>query len=90
MVEFWGQAMMANNDLDESLVVGALVNLFDMDDAAIASRLVDYGYPAPHESHPIPDARQARRIRQVLADTHGRGKVTPAMHGYGPIQDFVR
>ncbi len=90
MVEFWGRELMANNDLDESLVVKALVNLFDLDDEATATRISNYGYPENDEPHPIPDEPQARRIRQVLADANGRGKVTPLMHGYGPIDDFVR
>ena len=34
---------MAKNDLDESLVVKALVNLFDIDDEATATRLVTTG-----------------------------------------------
>jgi hypothetical protein len=90
MVEFWGRALMAKNDLDEALVVKALVNLFDIDDEATATRISDYGYPGNDEPHPIPDGPQARRIRQVLSDAGGRGKVTPLMHGYGPIDDFAR
>ena len=82
---------MAKNDLDESLVVKALVNLFDIDDEATATRISDYGYPGNDEPHPIPDGPQARRIRQVIADAGGgRGKVTPLMHGYGPIDDFAK
>lgn len=90
MVEFWGQALMAKNDVDEALVVKALVNLFDIDDEATADRIGDYGYPGNDEPHPIPDGPQARRIGQVLADAAGRGLVTPLMHGYGPIDDFAR
>ena len=90
MVEFWGQALMAKNDVDEALVVKALVNLFDIDDEATADRIGDYGYPGNDEPHPIPDGPQARRIAQVLADAAGRGLVTPLMHGYGPIDDFAR
>ena len=101
MVEFWGQALMAKNDLDEALVVKALVNLFDIDDEihlrdSVATadwrppRISDYGYPGNDEPHPIPDGPQARRIRQVLADAGDKGKVTPLMHGYGPIDDFAR
>ena len=90
MVEFWGQALMAKNDVDEALVVKALVNLFDIDDEAMADRIGDYGYPGNDEPHPIPDGPQARRIGQVLADAAGRGLVTPLMHGYGPIGDFAR
>ena len=44
MVEFWGSVLLDNNkDLDESLVVRALVNLFDIDDQATATKLSDYG-----------------------------------------------
>ena len=63
MVEFWGRALLAHNPgLDETLVVKALAHLFDLGDAITAERLSDYGYPKPHEPHPIPDDCQARKI----------------------------
>jgi len=91
MVEFWGQVLLNRNPgLDEALVVRALANLFDLGDEITAEQLSDYGYPGPDEAHPIPDAPQARKIRQVLAQAGGRAQVTPLVHGYGPLEDFRR
>jgi hypothetical protein len=91
MVEFWGRVLLDRNPgLDETLVVRALANLFDLGDEITAGRLSDYGYPDPDEAHPIPDAPQARKIRQVLAQVGGRAQVTPLVHGYGPLDDFRR
>jgi hypothetical protein len=91
MVEFWGADLLARNPgLDEALVVRALAHLFDLGDEITAQRLLAYGYPEPHEQHPIPDAPQARKIRQVCAEVGGRTPVTPLVHGYGPLDDFRR
>jgi hypothetical protein len=91
MVEFWGRDLLAHNPgLDETLVVRALAHLFDLGDAITAERLSDYGYPEPHEPHPIPDDCQARKIRQVCTEARGRTPVTPLVHGYGPLNDFSR
>ena len=54
MVEFWGSVLMQHNpDLDEALVTRALAQLFDLGDDIGAVRLLDYGYPEPHEPHPV-------------------------------------
>ncbi len=91
MVEFWGQVLLEQNPgLDETLVVRALAHLFDLGDEIEAERLSDYGYPEPHEAHPIPDAPQFRKIDQVLAEAGEGLQVTPLMHGYGPADDFIR
>lgn len=91
MVEFWGKVLLARNpDLDEKLVVRALANLFDLDDEVTAGRISDYGYPGPDEPHPVPNAPQARKIDQALAEAGGRMAVTPIVHGYGPLEDFKR
>jgi hypothetical protein len=96
MVEFWGRELLAHNPgLDETLVVKALAHLFDLGDVITAERLSDYGYPQPHEPHPIPDDCQARKIAQVCAEARGnaargRALVTPLVHGYGPHDDFCR
>jgi hypothetical protein len=91
MVEFWGRVLLDSNpELEESLVVRALANLFDLGDETTAEGLSDYGYPGPDEAHPIPDAPQARKIEQVLAQVGGRTQVTPLVHGYGPLHDFRR
>ena len=67
---------------------------------AIVKKLSDYGYPKPHEPHPIPDDCQARKIAQVCNAVKdraakdraapGRALVTPLVHGYGPHDDFCR
>jgi hypothetical protein len=91
MVEFWGVDLLTHNsDLDETLVVRALAHLFDLGDEITAERISDYGYPEPHEAHPIPNACQARKIAQVCNEVDGRALVTPLVHGYGPLDDFVR
>ena len=91
MVEFWGRELLDHNaGLDERLVVRSLVNLFDLDDEATASRIMDYGYPLPDEPHPIPNRPQERRIQQSIAEVRGETNVTFFMHGYGPIDDFTR
>ena len=90
MVEFWGRDLLAHNPgLDETLVVRALAHLFDLGDEITAERLSDYGYPEPHEPHPIPDDCQARKIGQVCAEVAGRTPVTPLVHGYGPHEIFA-
>ena len=91
MVEFWGEVLLARNPgLDESLVVKALANLFDLGDEITAQRISDYGYPMPDEPHPIPNAPQARKIQQVMAEAGDRVRITPLVHGYGPLEDFCR
>ena len=91
MVEFWGRTLLdRNHGLDEGLVVWSLAHLFDLGDDIKATRIDQYGYPAPDEPHPVPDDAQRRRIEQVCAEVNGRALVTPLMHGYGPLHDFVR
>jgi hypothetical protein len=91
MVEFWGRVLLDHNDgLDEELVVRSLVNLFDIDDQATASKISDYGYPLPDEPHPIPNGPQERRIRQAITEVRGKADTTFLMHGYGPPDDFAR
>ena len=91
IIEFWGSVLLKHNpDLDEKLLVRALAHLFDLDDEVSASRIADYGYPEPHEPHPIPNAPQARKIRQVLAQAKDLTSITPIIHGYGPADDFMR
>ena len=68
----------------------ALAQLFDLGDDIGAERLSDYGYPEPHEPHPVPDAPQQRKIAQVKAAAGDDMDVTPLVHGYGPLDDFAR
>ena len=91
MVEFWGEVMLTHNpDVDEPLLVRALVNLLDLDDGDGGRLLSDYGYPEPDEPHPIPNSPQRRKIEQVLAAVRGRAQVNALVHGYGPLDDFSR
>ena len=91
MVEFWGAVLMQHNSgLDEALVTRALAQLLDLGDDIDAEKLSDYGYPEPHEPHPIPDAPQLRKIAQVKAAAGAGMAVTPLVHGYGPTDDFAR
>ncbi len=80
----------ANPGLDEKLVVRSLANLFDLDDEVTANRISDYGYPEPDEPHPVPNAPQARKIDQAIAEAGGEMAITPIVHGYGPLEDFKR
>ncbi|MBT5873550.1 MAG: hypothetical protein HOH43_09040 [Candidatus Latescibacteria bacterium] len=91
MVEFWGRQLMSSNPgLSEEVVVRALAHLFDLGDHITATRISDFGYPEPHEPHPIPNDCQERKIAQVCAEAGDRMHVTPLMHGYGPHDDFIR
>ena len=93
IIDFWGRALLeANANLDESLLVNALVNLLDLADGGDGRKLSieDFGYPDPDEAHPIPDPPQIRKIRQAI---HAAGRDTPIypiVHGYGPFDDFCR
>ncbi|MCC9078506.1 hypothetical protein FKZ61_020610 [Litorilinea aerophila] len=92
MVQFWGEVLLARNPgLDEALLVRALVNLMDLADGEEGgTRLAHYGYPAPDEPHPIPNAPQVRKIHQVLHAAGGRTRIYALVHGYGPLEDFRR
>ncbi len=91
MVEFWGEVLLKHNEgLDEKLVTRALAQLFDLGDSIDAESLADYGYPAPDEAHPIPDAPQKRKIAQAKAAAGEGMAITPLVHGYGPDEDFAR
>ena len=91
MIEFWDRELLDHNKgLDDSLLVSALVNLFDLDDHLTSKKIKDYGYPQPHETHPIPKRPQERRIRQVLVEVEGKADTTFLIHRYGPADDFAR
>ena len=91
MVKFWGDVLLsANPKIDERLLVSALVHLMDLAEDECGETIADYGYPAPDEPHPIPDAPQKRKITQVKQATAGQAAVNALVHGYGPPDDFAR
>lgn len=91
IIQFWGEVLMAANPgLDERLLVRALVNLLDLADDLVEATIDDYGYPAPDEPHPIPDAPQQRKIAQAMQAANGQAKIYALVHGYGPYDDFCR
>ena len=91
MVEFWGRQLMEHNDgLDERLLVHALANLFDLGDESPGDSLRAFHYPEPEEPHPVSDTAQRRRMQAAVRQAGGRLAVTPLVHGYGPLDDFLR
>ena len=91
MVEFWGRQLMEHNDgLDERLLVHALANLFDLGDEPPGDSLRAFHYPEPEEPHPVSDTAQRRRMQAAVRQAGGRLAVTPLVHGYGPLDDFLR
>jgi len=93
MLKFWGDVMLENNlELDERILVRALVNLMDLADPGEGGETIaDYGYPNPDEPHPIPNGPQLRKIKQVRLATAGNcALLIPLVHGYGPLEDFSR
>jgi len=90
MVEFWGRRLLENNPgLDETLLVHALANLFDLADEPPGDHLADFHYPEPHEAHPVSAEAQRRRIGQAISQGGGELSVTPLVHGYGPLEDVA-
>ncbi len=91
MVEFWGRTLLTRNPgIDERLLVSALVNLLDLADGPVDSRLDDYGYPKPDEPHPVPSSTQQRKIEQARRAAAGKTQIYALVHGYGPLEDFRR
>ena len=90
MVEFWGRRLLEHNPgLDETLLVHALANLFDLADEPPGDHLADFHYPEPHEAHPVSADAQRRRIGQAISQGGGGLSVTPLVHGYGPLEDVA-
>ena len=95
MVTFWGNELMARRpELNERLLVRALISLLDMFDGTPedpgGESLADYRYPEPDEPHPVSDSTQRRKIAQATAAVGDRAQVYPLVHGYGPDDDFHR
>jgi hypothetical protein len=88
MIRFYGDALLqANPDLDEQLLVRALVRLLDVADDSGLSHLRDYHYPEPEEAHPFGKNALQRKIRQAQEEA-GTTPVYALVHGYGPVDDF--
>jgi hypothetical protein len=91
MVDFWGRQLLAHNSgLDERLLVHALANLFDLGDTPPGDSLQSFHYPEPEKPHPVSDAVQHRRLASAVRQARGQMAVTPLVHGYGPMEDFLR
>ena len=95
MVSFWGNELMARRpELNERLLVRALISLLDMFDGTPedpgGESLADYRYPEPDEPHPVSDSTQRRKIAQATVAVGDRAQVYPLVHGYGPDNDFHR
>jgi hypothetical protein len=91
IVRFYAEEILANNDgpLNEELLLRALSNAFDFEDGRPGSRLADYRYPPPDAPHRAGAQAQLRKIKQATADTGGRARLHPIVHGYGPLDDFA-
>jgi hypothetical protein len=90
IVHYYAEELMANNarPLDPVRVLKAVSTLFDLEDGEPGTSLEDYRYPLPHEAHRAGADAQRRKIRQATTASAGRATVYPAVHGYGPSDDF--
>ncbi len=90
MLHFYGeQILAANPQIDESLLVRALVRLLDIADDEGLPRLDDYKYPPPDQPHPIGRNAQLRKIAQAQTAAGGC-PIHVLAHGYGPLDDFQK
>jgi hypothetical protein len=90
MLRFYGQQLLAANDgLDETSLVRALVAVLDIADDEGLPTLEDYRYPGPDQPHPIGEKAQGRKIAQAQADA-AACPIHVLAHGYGPADDFRR
>ena len=88
MLRFYGdQLWQANPRVSESLLVRALVRLFDTHDDGGPTRLEDCRYPLPEEAHPVGSVAQHRKITQAQIEAR-KTPVYALAHGYGPPEDF--
>ena len=88
MLRFYGdQLRQANPGVTESLLLRALLRLFDTNDAPGPTRLEDLDYPVPEEAHPVGAAAQHRKITQAQLEAR-KTPVYALVHGYGPSEDF--
>lgn len=91
MVRWYGEAVRAwNPDLDERLIVAALLALFGMHPPheEHRQRLSDYGMPKPTEPHPLTAADIRRKLEQVNAQVAGTARVEAYVHSYQPVKTF--
>ncbi|MBI4220097.1 MAG: hypothetical protein HY682_08155 [Chloroflexi bacterium] len=91
IVYFYAQELLERNrSLNERILVRALSNLFDFEDADLGDKLSDYFYPRPHVPHRAGVRAQARKIRQASSALAGKADLFPLVHGYGPEADFEK
>lgn len=87
---FYGDALMrANPGLNEELLVRALSQWLEIQDPPFSTRLADFRYPEPDESHPVGREAQIRKIREAQKAA-GSTPVFAFIHGYGPVNDFAQ
>jgi hypothetical protein len=90
MLRSYGERLRsANPQVSESLLMRALVRLFDIEDDEQRTRLQDYRYPGPDEPHAGGSDAQQRKIACAQAEA-GRTPVYALAHAYGPLDDFRR
>lgn len=87
---FYGEQLKRNNPaLDEELLVRALSNWLGIQDPPYFTRLEQFRYPEPEEAHPVGEQVQLQKIRDAQRMA-GETPVYSFVHGYGPVQDFLR
>ena len=90
MIHFYAEELLEHNDrsLDEGMLLAAISNLFDFEDGDTGTSLDDYRYPPPDLPHRAGKRAQLRKIRQAQREVGKRANLYPAVHGYGPLDDF--
>ncbi len=90
MLRFYGDVLKeANLGLNETLLVRALLRVFDIVDNDGLHHLADYSYPEPDTPHPVGLGAQRRKIEQARLAA-GEMPIYALAHGYGPEEDFRR
>jgi len=91
IVYFYASEILEHNSgLDEAVVVQAMSALADIEDDGRGNSLEDYRYPPPDQSHRAGEEAQRRKIREAMEAIGGQADLLPAVHGYGPPEDFTR
>lgn len=90
MVKWYGETLRAwNPDLDEELLVKAILSAFDLQPAFDDRRLLmDFGMPTPTQPHPLSAGDIRRKVEQVTREVAGHAQVEAYVHGYQPVETF--